>query len=103
MNSLTFYRSSYPDLCELVPKVPYAPCEELAKFRCAACCAHTCVKHTILHGQEADLYKVGFICSNCSEEAQAPKAEAVITDAYNDKKFYLAFPDCVQLQSVGYK
>ena len=88
-----------PTACQLVPTIPYALCGGLARYRCAACDAYICAKHTILHRESFDNYQVGFICLNCSNSAQAPKAEACIRDYYHDLKTYRSVPDSVQLNA----
>ena len=90
-----------PTACQLVPTIPYAPCGCLARYCCAACDARIYAGHTVLHREELDNYKVGFICLNCSLEARSPYAEACIMD-YNyvhNYKTYHPVPDNTQLST----
>ena len=92
-------QNSMPTVCQLVPTVPYAPCGGLARYRCVACDSLICAKHTILHREITDSYKVGFVCLVCSNLASAPKAEACITDCGVLYNTYLSTPDSVQLNA----
>ena len=87
-----------PTICQIGYTVPYAPCDSLARYECVACDLRICAKHTILHREETNVYKVGFVCLACSNAASDPKAEACILDCEDSSKTYRASPDDVQLR-----
>ena len=87
-----------PTACQLVPTIPFAPCGCIARYRCAACDALICAGHTVLHREEQDNYKVGFICLNCSLEAMAKPCINDFNYMLNYKS-YRPIPDNTQLRT----